>query len=174
MEKRIISKVQDFNDNAKKNIREWIDTRGASIVDESGNNITEEFKAFIANYEDITFKKEDFLKRKRVKNMAPHHERCCAKRADGSQCTRRKRDESNFCGTHIKGTPHGLITCDAPKPTTTTVEVFTKEIKGIQYWIDERNNVYKAEDIMESKPNPSIIAKYECIDGEYHIPELGI
>ena len=53
--------------------------------------------------------KEDFQKRKRVKNVVPQFERCGAKRANGEQCTRRKKDDSCFCGTHVKGTPHGEV-----------------------------------------------------------------
>jgi len=46
------------------------------------------------------------LKRKRVKSSIPAHKRCSALRKDGEQCYRRRTDESIFCGTHIKGTPH--------------------------------------------------------------------
>ena len=174
MEKRIINKVQTFNNGVKSNILEWLASNNATIQNSDGTDITEDFRAFVANYEDITFRKEDFLKRKRVKNMAPQHERCCAKRADGSQCTRRKREDSMYCGTHIKGTPHGLMSCDAPKQTTKEVEVFLQEIKGIGYWIDNNKNVYKGDDILSGKKDPSIIAKYEVVDGEYNIPEFEI
>ena len=174
MEKRIISKVQTFNNGVKSNVLEWLASNNATIQNSDGVDITEDFRAFVANYEDITFRKEDFLKRKRVKNMAPQHERCCAKRADGSQCTRRKREDSMYCGTHIKGTPHGLMSYDAPKQTTKEVEVFLQEIKGIGYWIDNNNNVYKGDDILSGKQDPSIIATYELVDGEYKIPEFEI
>ena len=53
--------------------------------------------------------KEDFIKRKRIKNIVPNYERCIAKRANGEQCTRRNKNGEQFCGTHIKGTPHGII-----------------------------------------------------------------
>jgi hypothetical protein len=46
------------------------------------------------------------LKRTRVKSSIPAHKRCSALRKDGEQCYRRRTDESIFCGTHIKGTPH--------------------------------------------------------------------
>lgn len=174
MEKRIINKVQRFNSEFKFSLDEWLNIKNSNIIDSEGNNITEEFKAYIANYSNITFEKEDFLKRKRIKNMAPQHERCCAKRANGTQCTRRKRDDSKFCGTHIKGTPHGLMNCTASYPETNTIDVHTQEIVGIQYWIDSKNNVYDTEDIMSNAVNPRVIAKWDIKDGEYIIPSLDI
>ena len=45
-----------------------------------------------------------------IKNKkVPSSEKCNAKRANGTQCTRRKKQDSCYCGTHIKGTPHGTI-----------------------------------------------------------------
>ena len=62
---------------------------------------------------------QDFVKRKRVKNTIPTENRCSAKRACGQQCTRRKKGESCFCGTHIKGIPHGEINQVKQTPTHT-------------------------------------------------------
>ena len=56
-----------------------------------------------------------------------------------------------------------------------TIDVVAKEIKGIVYYIDNFNNVYNSEDIMQSKENPQIIARYEKIDDNtYTIPSLGL
>jgi hypothetical protein len=52
------------------------------------------------------------------------------------------------------------------------VEVWAQDIKGIIYYIDKSNNVYKAEDIMSNKKNPSVIAKYEKNGDDYTIPGL--
>ena len=47
--------------------------------------------------------------RRRRKIVIESNERCCALRSNGSRCTRRKKDgNEKFCGTHIKGTPHGI------------------------------------------------------------------
>jgi hypothetical protein len=112
------------------------------------------------------------MKRKRVKNMVPTYERCCAKRANGEQCTRRKKDEFQYCGTHSKGTPHGIISDKEPINTTTKIEVSAIDIKGIVYYLDQNSNVYDTEDIISNQKNPRIIAKYEKIGEEYSIPEL--
>ena len=47
-------------------------------------------------------------RRKRKIKVIKPSELCCGLRANGSRCTRRKKDgNEKFCGTHIKGTPHG-------------------------------------------------------------------
>ena len=55
-----------------------------------------------------------------------------------------------------------------------TMEVFAQEINGIVYYLDQRNNVYNTEDVMSSKENPRIVAKWEKNNGEYTIPALGL
>jgi hypothetical protein len=123
----------------------------------------------------LSFNKEDFQKRKRVKNFVPVFDRCCAKRASDEQCTRRKKDGCEFCGTHLKGTPHGVVDeSNEPKNNTQKVDVWAQDIQGIVYYIDKNMNVYQAEDIISNKINPKIIAKY-VRDGEtYSIPEFSI
>ena len=81
-----------------------------------------------------------------------------------------------MCGTHVKGTPHGTIEneVNVQKPNT-KVEVWVKDIKGINYYIDAQNNVYKPEDILSNKLNPAIIAKWvKVTDDVYSIPQFGI
>ena len=128
------------------------------------------------NYHGLTFTMEDFSKRKRTKNIVPLCDRCCAKRANNEQCTRKRRDGSLYCGTHIKGTPHGSIenTSDEGSPLK-QVELVAQEIKGIIYYLDSVGNVYKTEHVLQNKVNPSIIAKYVKTEtGEYSIPEFNI
>ena len=127
---------------------------------------------FIYQYNNFEITKEDFMKRKRVKNMVPVYERCCAKRANGQQCTRRKKDDSQYCGTHSKGTPHGVMNENETVSNVTKVEVSAIDIKGIVYYLDNDGNVYDTEDIIANKKNPRIIAKYEKNGDEYSIPSL--
>ena len=108
----------------------------------------------------MTLNKDDFMKRKRVKNVVPYFERCCAKRANGEQCTRRKKEECEYCGTHMKGTPHGLVEDEENKQTMQKIELWAQEIMGIVYYLDKFGNVYQAEDIVNNKVNPKVICKY--------------
>lgn len=127
--------------------------------------------------------KTDFQKRKRVKNVVPLHDRCIACRANGEQCTRRRKGDSEYCGTHIKGTPHGIISKEKqdsePKPMIKKVSVWAQDIKGIIYYIDDNSNVYETSAILQGTDNPKIIAKYQkSLDNEgnvaYAIPSFGI
>jgi hypothetical protein len=88
----------------------------------------------------------------------------------------RKKEGSDYCGTHIKGTPHGIIEKDEHNKMNTKekVEVFAQDINGIIYYIDDKNNVYDIEDILKNIENPKIIAKYIKVENKYTIPDFNI
>jgi hypothetical protein len=173
MEKRIIKKTDAYLDKYKDSIKEWLEENEVTLEGKDVN--ISDFLQFIYDYERLSITKEDFKKRKRIKNVVPYFDRCNAKRANSEQCTRRKKDKEQFCGTHNKGTPHGIIDNSQKDCDITKIEVWLQEIKGINYYIDGNNNVYKAEDILVNIANPKIIAKYQKnIEGQYSIPELGI
>jgi isopropylmalate/homocitrate/citramalate synthase len=170
MERRLNKKAESYITNFKDNIREKI-TQMGMINNEPINQILQ----YIYDYDRLTFTKEDFQKRKRVKNFVPIFDRCCAKRASNEQCTRRKKEGCEYCGTHIKGTPHGIVDLqNDTKNTTQKVEVYAQDIQGIVYYIDKNNNVYQAEDIISNKINPKVIAKYVKNCDHYSIPEFNI
>jgi hypothetical protein len=128
---------------------------------------------YIYDYGRLSFDKEDFEKRKRVKNFVALYDRCSAKRASCEQCTRRKKEGTEYCGTHEKGTPHGIMNAVAEsKLNTHKIEVWAQDIQGIIYYIDKSSNVYQPEDIMLNKLNPKIIAKYLKKGDSYSIPEF--
>jgi hypothetical protein len=141
---------------------------------------TNELLQFIFDYQCIQLEEEDLCKkRKRITNTIPKYNRCCANRAKVGQCTRRKKEGEDFCGTHLKATPHGIVDADVTEliaeQTTQKREVWTVEICGIHYYIDKLGNVYHTEDIVHNISNPRIIAKYLVKEGgEYSIPEFGI
>jgi len=154
MEKRINKKFENYITTLKENIREKSIELGMN--DEKMNELIQ----YIYNYQRMTLNKDDFMKRKRVKNVVPYFERCCAKRANGEQCTRRKKEECEYCGTHMKGTPHGLVEDEENKQTMQKIELWAQEIMGIVYYLDKFGNVYQAEDIVNNKVNPKVISKY--------------
>jgi hypothetical protein len=128
---------------------------------------------FIYEADKLKLTKDDFAKRKRVKNAVPMFDRCHAKRANGEQCTRRKKEGCMCCGTHSKGTPHGMFDGLDTPATNTKVETWVQDIKGIMYHIDTQGNVYDPEDIVANKMNPNVIAK--CVKNEhgvYSIPSF--
>jgi hypothetical protein len=157
MEKRINKKLETYITDFKQNLRDKLDSTNFLDIEKDKNNIIQ----YIYEYERLNITKEDFSKRKRVKNMVPLFDRCCAKRASDEQCTRKKRCDSNYCGTHDKNRPHGEINeCDKEENILKKVEIWIQEINGIVYYIDGKNNIYKTEDILCNSQNPSIIAKY--------------
>jgi hypothetical protein len=170
MERRLNKKVESYITTFKDSIREKTTQMGIAK-----NEQVNQLLQYIYDYDRLSFNKEDFQKRKRVKNFVPIFDRCCAKRASNEQCTRRKKDGCEYCGTHLKGTPHGIVDAqDEPKNTTQKIEVFAQDIQGIIYYIDKNSNVYQAEDIIINKINPKIIAKYVKEGENYSIPEFNI
>ena len=194
MEKRLNKKIEQYVSLFKDEIRNKI----IEIGFEEKEKINE-LMGFVYEYNRLTLEKDDFSKRKRLKNSIPVTNRCTAKRANGDQCTRRRRDDSEYCGTHYKSSPHGCVhdfeespNEDTPEyntqPTSITetsnyvndtcfsqrLEVIAEEICGIVYYLDKYGNVYCTEDILHGKDNPTIIAKYTKNGESYSIPELGL
>jgi len=167
MESRIAKKVDQHLSGFKDQIKEWFNENDSDICGECSKN---DFLQFIFDYNSLSLSKDDFSRRKRIKNTVPLGIRCCARRANGEQCTRRRREGEEYCGTHIKGTPYGQVT--SSKNDTKNIkklEVRMQEIVGIQYFIDDDKNVYSHSDILNNKTNPEVIAKYDNVDGEYVI-----
>lgn len=173
MENRIIKKVDNHFSEFKNEVKEWFESNKCEIV---GNYNKSDFLQFIFDFDNLTLSKEDFQKRKRIKNTVSIHLRCCAKRANGEQCSRRKKEGEDFCGTHSKGTPYGKFDCNVLEvPNITKKDIWIKDIKGINYFIDSEGNVYNHEEVLTYTNNPNIIAQYTLDEfGEYHIPKFGI
>jgi hypothetical protein len=170
MEKRLNKKIEAYVTSFKDAIRNKI-----ACLDFEEKEKTNELIEYVYEYERFVLIKDDLNKRKRVKNSIPCSNRCSAKRANGEQCTRRRKENCEFCGTHSKGTPNGLISVNDPETVLLQkVQVVAEEISGIVYYIDSFKNVYRTEDILEGKQNPEIIAKYIHENGRYTIPSLGL
>ena len=165
MERRIGSKIDAYIIEFKDAISSKISELGTSSTDPSNaplENLCKQLTSFVYEYEKLKLVKEDFMKRKRVKNMVPIQQRCLAKRANGEQCTRKKKEGCDYCGTHTKGVPCSIMDqneSDAPKPNQESINIWVQNIKGIEYFIDGSNNVYKHEDVINNSTNPRIIAK---------------
>jgi hypothetical protein len=170
MDKRLNKVIEKYITTFKDEIKaKTID------IDFENKQKVNELLEFVYDYDRLTLTKEDFVKRKRIKNAIPSLNRCNAKRANGEQCTRRRKDDCEYCGTHSKGTPHGLINSDdTEEHSNERIEVFAQDIKGIVYYLDKYNNVYKTEDILSGKENPEIIAKCIIQNGVYTIPDFGL
>ena len=170
MEKRLNQRIEKYITEFKDQIR----TKVVELEFNSNSKVNELLE-FVYDYNRLVLSNDDFIKRKRIKNVIPTINRCNAKRASGEQCTRRRKKDCEYCGTHSKGTPHGLIQSENPNDVVSEkMEVCAYDIRGIVYYIDKYNNVYRTEDILMGKENPQIIAKCEKNNNEYTIPEFGL
>lgn len=169
MEKRLNTKMSHYLVGFKNELKERL--LGSDLT----HDVKQDLIKFIYDYDGLEFTTDDLAKRKRVKNVVPLCERCCAKRANNDQCTRRKKDGLDYCGTHLKGTPNGMMSLNTePVNTSKKVEVWGQDFMGITYYIDKDNNVYNTEDVVKNVHNPKVIAKYEISDGVYTIPEFNL
>ena len=170
MERRLSKKADNYTDEIKNNLIETIQSFKSNAIDivkqdekEEFNTNLDEIIKCVNGIKPLVITKEDFLKRKRTKNNVILSDRCCACRANGEQCSRRTKEDSNYCGTHIKGVPHGIVKQDVVK-TTRKKEVWCQDIGGIYQYIDSDFNIYSHEDIMKNLVNPAIIGK--CVKSE--------
>jgi hypothetical protein len=171
MDKKLNKLIADYVGDFKKQIKQ----KGIEI-NFSETSKLEDLLEYVMHYDRLILSKEDVSKRKRIKNTIPTMNRCHAKRANGEQCTRKQKDGCIFCGTHVKGTPHGMINSNEESTNENIIisEVFAKEIGGIVYYLDKINNVFQTEDVLNGKENPKVIAHYTITNDVYHIPSLGI
>jgi hypothetical protein len=164
MENRLNSKAQLFVSEIKNELLEKLGEIKSDVSGDKYDNLL----MHVNSIKPMMITKEDFMKRKRTKNKVCLSERCIAKRANGEQCSRRKRGDSSYCGTHIKGVPHGVVSMEETE-VVSQKEVWCEDIAGIIQYIDKDGNIYKHEDVMNNVVNPSIIGKYEIVADKYVI-----
>lgn len=170
MDKRVNAKIDEYLHTFKDAIKN-------QILDLAFQDTTKasDLAAFVYDYEKLIIVKDDIHKQKReAKTNVPDQNRCVAKRASGEQCTRRRKDGTEFCGTHCKGVPHGQV----PGPDASSIqqmELFTHKIQGIVYFLDHRGHVYRTEQVLENQQNPDVVATWvKDAEGRYTIPEFGL
>ena len=159
MQNRINKRVGEYIQTFKHDICNKIST--------NEYNTKNDLIKYIFDYNNFILKEEDLCKRQRNKTTICISERCMAKRSNGEQCSRRKRKDSNFCGTHIKGQPHGIVSnnlnnnnnnCEL-EDIKVKVDVYTEENKGVIYFKDKDGNYYNTDDVMMDKDNPRVEKK---------------
>ena len=160
MEKNIRTKVNHHEEEFKKNLCEWIGNQGASLIVD-GENRTTDFLQYLNDFPGLQLCKEDFQKRKRVKNNVPDYNRCIALKCNGERCSRKQKHEGVlFCGTHMKGANYGTTQQVQEKSKTEKVQLWLQEINGIMRYVDKYENVYCMEDILNHVTGPRVVGKY--------------
>lgn len=143
MENRIKKKTENYLTTLKDNIKDQINT--TISCSEEKHKILE----FLYNYERLNFTSEDFSKRKRLKNNVPSVDRCLALKSFGTQCTRKRKCNSDFCGTHNKGTPNGIVQMENNIQETNKIKLHLEVSKGIYRYVDNNGKEYKMEDVLD-------------------------
>jgi hypothetical protein len=163
MERRINSLIADYIKKMKSDTMKY-----AQQLNITGNNGVQDVLQFVSDYERLELKEEHFAKRQRIKHVVAPEKRCNGRRGEGTQCTRRKQDGKEYCGTHMKTSALCELSNDDASASTSsmetsltkTLEVWSEEIKGIMYYVDVRGTIYDAEDIVCNKPSPRVLGTY--------------
>ncbi len=161
MERRINAVIAEYIKKMKSDTMKY-----AHQLNITGNDGVQDVLQFVSDYERLELKEEHFAKRQRIKHVVPPEKRCNGRRGEGTQCTRRKQEGGEYCGTHIKTSSLcELVGVDSTSSLTTnsetkTLEVWSEEIKGIMYYVDARGTIYDAEDIVCNKPSPRVLGTY--------------
>ena len=124
---------------------------------------------------------------KRKRKSIPKEQCCLGRKQFGEQCTRRKKNGSDFCGSHMKSLPYGRIDdqkehlCKVKgkrgrKKKKVSIEENEEYIQtwidkdlGDKYLIDKYNTVYT-----NNPESPKIIGKKNILTGEIEDIELSM
>jgi hypothetical protein len=158
MEKKVRTKIDEYILTFKKNIKDIINKNECVILNKDGIDVTNSTMEMIYDFKTLDLTKDDFQKRKRTKNTIPNYERCCALRLNGDRCTRKKKDKEEFCGTHLKGKPYGIIEQEQAVEKN-KIAIWVEDIGGIHQYVDSDGNIYSTDDILQSVKLPRIIGK---------------
>lgn len=126
------------------------------------------------------------MKMKRKRKILPKEECCLGRKQFGEQCTRRKKPGSDFCGSHSKNLPYGMIEDDKQFLCKTKgkrgrkkknllegnedyIPTWIDEELGDLYLVDKDNIVY-----LNNEESPKIIGKKNIETGEIEDIDMSI
>lgn len=97
--------------------------------------------------------------------------RCSSKLLSGKQCSHKHLPGENLCGMHQKRKDKDKDTSkkNIHEEKIKYIEIISKEINGIVYFIDVSGNVYDAEHVMRQITNPTIIGKLIEINETWYV-----
>ena len=145
MESRVNKKITFYVNDLKDGIINQMKIMKDSTLDL--NSQYDSIISYIINYKLLNLQKEDFNKRKRNKNIVNDCEKCKAKRSNGEQCSRRRREGFDFCGTHCKGTPYGVVG-ESIVTSKRKIVLDGVDKDGIITYIDNDGKEYPMEELL--------------------------
>ena len=146
------------------------------LIKTKDDDITNVFVEYIKNYEIIYEGTVEEPILNSTLSDRTNDDICIAKISQGIRCSRKHKKGNVYCGTHIKRQPTGVFE-ETVKPSRIKMEkkvdIWVQLIRGINYYIDENNNVYNPEHILSLNKNPSVIYKWKLNDAsDYEIIPL--
>ena len=146
------------------------------LIKNKEEDITNIFIKYIKNYSigDVIVAKDPIANS--TLSDITNSDICIAKISQGIRCSRKHKKGNVYCGTHIKRQPTGVFE-EVVRPVRVKMEkkvdIWVQLIRGINYYIDENNNVYNPEHILSLNKNPSVIYKWKLNDAtDYEIIPL--
>ena len=87
------------------------------------------------------------IKKKKKKSSNEPCNLCMARKQDGNQCTRRKKDSYDYCGKHINNRKYGRIDdhsniVDKLAEDDNYIMTWIEEFDGKEYLVDSNNVIY--------------------------------
>ena len=153
----------------------WI-SGNENVIKHNNDSIIESIIEYIKSYTIENIEVAEKIKEDPKELYTVNTDICIAKISQGAQCSRKHKKGNVYCGTHIKRQPTGVVDDNvkaANVKLTKKIDIWVQLIKGINYYIDENNNVYDPEHILSLKQNPDVIYKWKLNDkSEYEIIEL--
>ena len=171
-------KLGDISPIIPNNLFKLINYELNTIIEKICNENNLDFKDISDKYsEDITKIGTKFGIKKRNRRVLPAEFQCMGRKLDAKQCTRGKRDNSDYCKSHENKLPFGRI--DEPfkgkelknrgrkkrVKNNDYIATHVEIIDGKNYLVDDRNFVYTFNinnpEFLGIKQN-NVINKIEC------------
>ena len=146
-------------DDISKNIYVLFSFQMKRILTEIAEEHSLDKNKLIAKYVNNNMLNNLSIKKKKKKNKLDPGVLCMARKQDGNQCTRRRKDVNEYCGKHIKNRRFGRI-----DEHTNSIEKLAENDNFIMTWVEyfdgdeylvDANNVVYSRDIN----SPKIIGK---------------
>ena len=125
-------------------------------ISEEYNIDLESLKQKYLQQNEIDFNVFAPKKRARKKNkQVTKEDLCMARKADGCQCTRRRKPGTDYCGKHVGNLKHGRIDdTDEYSNNDKFIHCSITTINGKEYLMDQNNIVYT-----NNVDSPTVIGK---------------
>ena len=140
-----------------ENLKKIFNDKLITILDEISNDYNINNEKLKTKYVDNSFDFSTMKKRKRKQNkLLAKCELCMARKADGLQCTRRRKDDTEFCGKHASNLKYGRVD-DEERNNTNQIKCTLEKINGNSYLVDCVTKLVYTFDT----ENPTVVGKME-------------